>query len=185
MDDEQIIGLFFSRSELAIGELDARYGKACYKLSYNILNDRQDAEECVNDGYLGTWNAIPPQRPRSLLAFVCSIVRNLSITRHRENIAAKRNSSYDAAMSEIEHSVAAPGSVEGEIEARELARIIEGFLDTLTEENRAIFLGRYWFCDSYGEIAERVGLAEKSVSVRLVRIRKGLRKYLVEKGVLA
>ena len=79
MDDESIIELFFARSEQAIRELDRKYGKACYRLSYNILNNSQDAEECVNDAYLGTWNAIPPERPNPLMAFLWKIVRNLSI----------------------------------------------------------------------------------------------------------
>lgn len=94
MDDSQIIDLFFVRSELAISELDAKYGKVCHKLAHNILNSRQDAEECVNDAYLGTWNAIPPQRPNPLLSFVCVLVRRYSIMRYRANTAMKRNSAY-------------------------------------------------------------------------------------------
>jgi len=184
MDDEQIIELFFARSELAIRELDAKHGKACYKLSYNILNNAQDAEECVNDSYLSTWNSIPPQRPRSLLAFVCTIVRNLSITRHRVNTAMKRNSQLDIAISEIENSVASPVGVEDELEAKRLTQLIENFLDTLTEENRVIFVRRYWFSESYAEIAELLGFTEKKVSVRLTRTRKQLREYLIEKEVL-
>jgi len=184
MNDEQIIELFFARSELAIRELDAKHGKACYQVSYNILNNTQDAEECVNDGYLGTWNEIPPKRPESLLAFVCAIVRNLSLMRRRENTAMKRNSTYDVALSEIENSIAASTSIEKEIEAKRLAQIIESFLDTLTEENRVIFMRRYWFSDTYEEIAERVGLTEKNVSVRLTRIRKEMRKYLAKQEVL-
>ena len=110
MDDSQIIDLFFARSELAISELDAKYGKVCHKLAHNILDSRQDAEECVNDAYLGTWNAIPPQRPDPLLPFVCVLVRRYSIMRYRANTAMKRNSSYDACMEEIENCIAAPGS---------------------------------------------------------------------------
>ena len=90
MNDNAIIELFFARSEQAIRELDDKYGKVCYSLSYNILNSRQDAEECVNDAYLGTWNAIPPARPNPLLAFLCRIVRNLSLMRYHADRAAKR-----------------------------------------------------------------------------------------------
>ena len=184
MEDEKIIELFFARSETAIRELDSKYGKVCYSISYNILNNNLDAEECVNDAYLGTWNAIPPQRPNPLLAFVCKIVRNISIMRHRTNTAMKRNSSYDIAMSEIEHCIAVPETVEGTLEAKSLARIIERFLDTLTEENRVIFMRRYWFSDSYTDIATLTGLTEKNISVRLTRIRNSLRNYLVKEGVL-
>lgn len=184
MDDESIIDLFFARSEQAIKELDSKYGKVCHRLSYNILHNDLDAEECVNDAYLGTWNAIPPQRPNPLPTFLCKIVRNLSIMRHHTNTAMKRNSIYDVALDEIEDCLSSPETVEKELETKELARNIEGFLDTLTEENRVIFMRRYWFSDSYADIAERVGMTEKNVSVRLTRTRKQMRDYLIERGVL-
>lgn len=184
MDDESIIDLFFARSEQAIKELDSKCGKVCHRLSYNILHNDLDAEECVNDAYLGTWNAIPPQRPNPLLTFLCKIVRNLSIMRHHTNTAMKRNSIYDVALDEIEDCLSSPETVEKELETKELARNIEGFLDTLTEENRVIFMRRYWFSDNYADIAERVGMTEKNVSVRLTRTRKQMRDYLIERGVL-
>lgn len=184
MNDEKIIELFFARSELAIKELDSKYGKVCFQLSYNVLNNRLDAEECVNDSYLGLWNTIPPQRPNPLLAFVCKIVRRYSIMRHRANTAMKRNSTYDLAVDEIEHCLAAPVTVEGTIEAKTLARIIEEFLDTLSVENRVIFLRRYWFSDTYSDIAQRIGITEKNVSVRLTRTRKQMREYLIRREVL-
>lgn len=184
MEDEKIVDLFFARSDLAISELDTKYGKICHQLSYKILNNLHDAEECVNDAYLGTWNAIPPQRPHSLLAFVCVLVRRYSIMRYRANIAVKRNSSYDVAFDEIKECFAAPVNVEGTVEVKLLTRTIEDFLDTLTQENRVIFLRRYWFSDSYEQIAERTGLTVKNISVRLTRTRKQLREYLREKEVL-
>ena len=184
MEDEKIIELFFARSETAIKELDSKYGKVCYSISYNILNNNLDAEECVNDAYLGTWNAIPPHKPNPLLTFVCRIVRNVSIMRYRANTAMKRNSSYDIAMSEIEHCIAAPETVETSLDAKALAQILERFLDTLSEENRVIFMRRYWFSDNYADIATLMGLSEKNISVRLTRIRTNLRNYLVKEGVL-
>ena len=184
MEDEKIVDLFFARSDLAISELDTKYSKTCHQLSYKILNNLLDAEECVNDAYLGTWNAIPPQRPHSLLAFVCVLVRRYSIMRYRANIAVKRNSSYDVTFDEIKECFAAPVNVEGTVEVKLLTRTIEEFLDTLTQENRVIFLRRYWFSDSYEQIAERTGLTVKNISVRLTRTRKQLREYLREKEVL-
>lgn len=183
MEDEKIIELFFARSEFAIKELDGKYGHQCHRLSYNILKNALDAEECVSDAYFGTWNAIPPQRPRSLPAFVCRLVRNFSLTRYRANNALKRNSVYDLALDEIEYTLADPVGVEDILEARDLARILEEFLDTLSTENRVIFLGRYWFADSYAQIAAQVGMTQKNVSVRLTRIRKDLRGYLRKEGV--
>ena len=184
MMDEKIIELFFQRSEKAINELDKKYGKVFYKISNNILNDRLDAEECVSDSYLGTWNAIPPARPIPLLTFVCKIVRNLSLKRYHAKTAMKRNSIYDVAISEVTNYIISPDSVEEEVDAKELARIIESFLDTLTKENRVIFMRRYWFSDSYEEIADRLGISEKNVSVRLTRIRKQMREYLLSKEVM-
>ena len=184
IDDEKIIELFSQRSEQGIRELDRKYGNICRSLSYRIVNDRQDAEECVNDAYLGAWNAIPPARPSPLLPYIVKIVRNLSLKTYWRKAAAKRGGAYTLALEEIEGCVAGGESVEGEIEARELARVIEGFLDTLTPENRAIFMGRYWFAHSYRDIAARVGRSEKAVSVRLSRIREKLRQYLMEQGVL-
>ena len=185
MDDSAIIELFFARSEQAIRELDDKYGKVCYSLSYNILNSRQDAEECVNDAYLGTWDAIPPARPNPLLAFLCRIVRNLSLMRYHADRAAKRGGgSYTVALEELEGCLATPCTVEGSIEEQELVRLIEDFLDTLSPENRVLLMRRYWFSDSYGEIAARTGLSEKNVSVRLTRIRKQLRNYFEERGVV-
>ena len=185
MDDNAIIELFFARSEQAIRELDGKYGKVCHSLSYNILHSRQDAEECVNDAYLGTWDAIPPARPNPLLAFLCRIVRNLSLMRYHADRAAKRGGgSYTVALEELEDCLASPRTVEGDMEEQELVRLIEDFLETLSLENRVILMRRYWFSDSCGEIAERAGLSEKNVSVRLSCIRKQLRHYFEERGVM-
>ena len=90
--DEKIIELFFARSEQGIRELDIKYGKVCRKLSYNIVSNRQDAEECVNDAYLGAWNAIPPAKPDPLLTYVCKIVRNISLNAYYRSESAKRSS---------------------------------------------------------------------------------------------
>jgi len=184
MNDERIIELFFERSEQAIKELDNKYGKVLHSLSFKILNNHQDAEECVNDSYLGTWNAIPPAKPNPLLAFVCKIVRNVSLKRYEQNTAAKRNSRYDVAMEELQDCLVSTITVEKEIAEQELTEMIEAFLDSLPRENRVIFMRRYWFSDTYADIAKMVGLTEKNVSVRLTRIRKQLRKYLIEREVL-
>ena len=183
IDDERIIEMLFERSEQGIRELDLKYGKICHNLSYNIVNNRQDAEECVNDAYLDAWNAIPPVHPNPLLSFIVKIVRNISLKIYWRKEADKRGGHYTVALEEIEGYIADLKTVEGEIEARELARIIEKFLDTLTLENRVIFMRRYWFADSYKDIAEFVGLTEKNISVRLTRIREKMKQYLIEREV--
>lgn len=184
IDDKKIIDLFFERNQQGIQELHNQYGKICYNLSYNIVNSRQDAEECVNDAYLGAWNTIPPTRPTPLLAYIVKIVRNISLKTYWRKEAAKRSGHYTIALEEIEGCVADQKTVEGEIEARELARVIEAFLDTLTPENRVIFMRRYWFADSYKDIAKFIGLSEKNISVRLTRIREKMRQYLIDREVL-
>ena len=182
MSDEEIIGLFFERSEEALKELEKKYGKICMQTSYNILGNRSDAEECVNDSYLAAWNAIPPTRPNPLLAYVLRIVRNVSLNRYHKNHAQKRNNTYDLAVDELADVLPASNTVEGEMEMNELTLAIEGFLDSLEMRNRVIFIRRYWFYDNYGQIAEQVGLSEKNVSVRLTRLRKQLKDYLQERG---
>ena len=183
IEDEKIVELFFARSEQAIQELDIKYGKVCRKISYNIVNNRQDAEECVNDTYLGAWNAIPPAKPDPLQAYICKIVRNISLKLYYRKKSAKRNSVYEIAMQELEDYLSAPNTVEVEIEARELAKIIDSFLETLTVENRVIFMRRYAYMDTYSDIAARVGLSENNVAVRLNRIRQKMKQYLIEREV--
>ena len=182
-DDGKIIELFLARDQQGIQELDLKYGRACHSLSYHIVNDRNDAEECVNEAYFGAWNTIPPVKPNPLRSYLLKIVRNISLKTYWRKEAAKRNGHYTIALEEIEGYVADLKTVEDEIETRELAHIIEKFLDTLTVENRVIFMRRYWFADSYKDIAEFVGLTEKNVSVRLARIRKRMRRYLIEREV--
>ena len=182
MLDEEIIELFFRRSELALKELKTKYGKMCLQTSYNILGNYFDAEECVNDSYLGVWNAIPPTKPDPLLTYVLKIVRNISLTCYHKNHAQKRNGSYDVAVEELEEFLVSPDSVESKMEMKELTEAIESFLDSQSAQNRVIFLRRYWFYDNYAQIAKQVGLSEKNVSVRLTRMRKQLKDYLEERG---
>lgn len=182
MEDEAIVALFWRRSPQAIEELDKKYGRLCRKLANNIVNSREDAEECVNDAYLGVWNAIPPARPHPLRAYLVKVVRNVAWKVCERRQAAKR-SGCTVALEELEGCLTDGKTVEDEVEARELAQLIEAFLDTLTAKERVIFMRRYGFLDSYGEIARRVGISEKNVSVRLSRMRRKLRDYLGEQEV--
>ena len=183
MEDERIVALFFERTELAIRALDDKYGALCRAVAFNILADAQDAEECVSDAYLGAWNAIPPARPDPLRAYIIKIVRNLSVKAYRTKRAVKR-SGYTVALEELDECIADKKTVEDTVEAAELGGIIERFLDTLSAKERVIFMRRYAFADSYAEIAERVGVSEKNVSVRLSVTRQKLRQFLIEKEVL-
>lgn len=179
-EDEKILAMLFARNEQAVREMDMQYGRICHKLAYNILNDLRDAEECVNDAYFGVWNAVPPERPMRLVAYLCKIVRNLALKRLSQNTAAKR-SAHTVAFEELADCLSQGDAVSEAVDAKETARLLSEFLDTLPKENRVIFMRRYWFCDPYKDIAARVGLSEKNVSVRLARVRKQLKTYLREK----
>ena len=178
MDDREIIGLFFARSEQAIAELEKKYGNACKKIAENILHDPLDAEECANDAFLGVWNAIPPEEPECLPGYLFRIVRNLALKRYHANTAAKRNSYYDASLEELADCLPSLSSVEEEIEANELAAALDAFLGTLDRESRILFVRRYWYSDPIEDLAKRFGIRKHTVSVRLSRLRDKLKAFL-------
>ena len=177
MNDQDIIDLYFARNEQAIAETDKSYGKACMQVSMNILQSRPDAEECVNDTYLKTWNSIPPTKPHSLCAFVCRIARNLSLNRLRDLRREKRSSELTVSLHELEDCI--PAAVE---DAGQLADPLNGFLAELDETNRVVFTGRYWYACSIDDLAARLGLTSKAVYMRLHKTRERLRAYLAERG---
>lgn len=183
MDDSEIIELFFSRSEQAVKEIENKYGKLCRKVAAGILNSIQDAEECVNDAYLGVWDSIPPQRPSSLPSYICKIVRNLSIKRYHSNAALKRNSFYDAALDELGECIASSVTVDSEYNLKVLGESIDRFLSTLDSDSRVIFVKRYWFAQSLSEIAESFRVSENNIAVRLSRTRAKLKKHLTKEGI--
>ncbi len=182
MEDKQIMALLFERAEQALAELEKHYGARLFRLTLNILTNTQDAEETVNDTYLAVWDAIPPKEPDPLSGYVYKTGRNLALKRLRHDSAAKRNSRYDQSLQELEGSI--PGAdFWASVSARELGRAIDAFLDTISRENRSIFLRRYWFGDSVWEIARDLSLSEGTVSTRLNRIRSKLKTYLIEEGL--
>lgn len=183
MEDSNIIELYFLRSEQAITETAEKYGAVTKKLAYNILHNLQDAEECVNDTYLVAWNTIPPQKPNPLLTYLCKILRNLAIKKYHSKTAAKRNSTYDVALDELENCFPSSYSVEDSFDADETARSINAFLKSLSPENRILFVRRYWHADSIEDLAELFSVSPHTVSVRLNRIREKLKKHLRKEGV--
>ena len=182
MEDSGIVALYLARDERAVAETAEKYGGRCYAVSYQILRSREDAEECVNDTYVKTWNAIPPQRPHCLGAFVQKIARNLALTAYQAARAQKRGGGQPPApLQELADCVT--GNPEAAVEQAELSRILDQFLRTLPDRDQYIFMRRYWFFDSCAEIARISGLSEKNVSVRLTRLRKKLRIFLEENEV--
>lgn len=183
MEDQEIVELFLERSEQAVRQLQDKYGSRFTQIAWNILHDRQDAEECVNDALLAVWNAVPPERPESLLTYACHIVRNLAIKKYHSNRAKKRNAYYDVALDELEECIQAKDTVEGEVAVKETAAAINRFLEGLDRQNRMIFMRRYWFADSLTEIAVRFHISERNLSLRLLRVRKKLKKFLEKEGI--
>ncbi len=179
MEDEAIIALYWARSEEAISETDRKYGRLLAQVARNILQNRQDVEECVNDSYLGAWNAMPPQRPALLRSFLCRITRNLALDRSDYHHAAKRSVNCTASLEELDRLGDGRESVEEEVL---LAQLMNDFLAGLKPEQRVIFLRRYWFFQPVKEIAQFLGWTENRVSASLSRTRRKLRDYLEQEG---
>lgn len=183
MEDSQIIDLLFERSEQAIAALSEKYEKLCCKIAANILRNEEDVRECLNDVWLGVWNAIPPHRPENLKTFLLRIVRNTAVKKYHANTAVKRNSFYDVALQELADCLADANDLEQVLARTELENLINSFLATQKSENRIIFVRRYYFSDSIPQIAERMHMTQNNVSVRLNRIRNALRTFLEKEGV--
>ncbi len=184
LEDEKIIELFFKRSENAITELSQKYGQLCMTVSMNILGNNEDAEECVNDSYFGVWNAIPPHKPDNLTAFLCKIVRNLSLKRCSRNSAEKRKSNYGVCIDELDECLLSANTVESELEFGELSGTLDKFIAQLDKTNQFLFVRRYWFMDSYESLSKSTGIKEQAIRTRLSRIRSNLKKFLAEQEVI-
>jgi len=181
LTDTEIISLFFARSEQAIAALGEKYGAILRRIARNLLQNEEDAEECVNDGYLAVWNTVPPRKPDPLLPYAARIVRNKALSLLRRRGAEKR-SGYLWALDELCELLPDSEDLQARIDAMELGRSIDRFLDTLTAENRALFLRRYWYGESTEELAERFGGTENRISARLFRMRRALKKQLEKEG---
>ena len=183
MDDAKIVQLYWDRNEQAIPATADKYGNYCTSIAKNILGNREDAEECVNDTYLNAWNSMPPHRPSILSTFLGKIVRNISFNRYKHNTADKRGGGeLPVVLDELSDLVSGKDDVEQEIEHKELVKSIDAFLDTLSPEKRNIFISRYWYTDSVSEIAKRHGMNDGAVSMTLNRLRLKLYNYLLERG---
>ena len=182
MDDLKIIELYFARDDRAIRETEIKYGNLCHTLAYNILNNRQDAEECVNDTYNGLWNAIPPAKPNNLTAFICKIARNLSLKRLEYLKREKRSAEMVVSLDELA-AVLPDERLAPEISDETVGALISRFLRGQKEEARGVFIRKYFFLDSVADIAGRYGYTESKVKNMLFTTRNKLREYLIREGV--
>lgn len=183
MEDTEILQLYWDRNEQAISATAEKYGNYCTSIAKNICGNSADAEECVSDTYLAAWNAMPPQRPSVLSAFLGKLTRNISLNRYKHNNAEKRGGGEaPAVLDELMGIVSNKESVEQEIDRRELIKAIDTFLTGLPADKRGIFICRYWYFDSISDISSHFGKSENHISVILNRLRKKLRRDLLERG---
>ena len=183
MDDKRIVDLYFSRDEEAISQTDRKYGRYCYSIAYNILTNREDAEESVSDTYMAAWRTIPPRRPSVLSTFLGKITRHISIDRWRQRRADKRGGGeITLALEELEGCVAGMEDVELEYQRKELLRAYQRFLNKLPDTERRVFLSRYWYVESIEAIGQKFGFSQSKVKSMLHRTRMKLRRQLAEEG---
>lgn len=184
MEDSQILALYFARSENAIQETDRKYGRYCYRIAYSILDSQQDSEESVNDTYLSAWNSIPPRKPARLATYLGRLTRNISIDRWRGTNAQKRGSGEASlALDELSQCVSGQPGIEETMVQKEVIASLNRFLASLSEDERAVFLCRYWYVNSMEEIARKTGFSLGKVKSMLHRTRKKLAANLQKEGL--
>lgn len=183
ISDEKIIELYWSRNEKAIEETDLKYKKYLFSIAYNIVHDQLDCEECLNDTYLGTWNAIPPQKPRVLKAFLTVIMRRIAINRYHSNL--RKNvvpSELTVSLLEIEDFISGDDDVSAEFDGERLGRIISDFVRSLSERKQFIFMSRFYVADSIETIASDLHLSRSMVNKELAAIKSALKEKLESEG---
>ena len=185
MEDEKIVLLFLARKENDITECKSKYHSFLSAVSFNILGNKEDCEECVNDTYLSAWQKIPPEKPKFLRAFLSKITRNISLNKLRFYSAEKRGGSEALlSLDELCDFISAEESVEDKIEAKELVFYVEKFLLNEKKESRILFVRRYFYFDSVKKLAGDFSVSENAVKMRLSRLRKALADYLIEENLI-
>ena len=184
MDDSRIIDLFFDRNEKALEYTAEKYDSYCYTVAHAILDNDEDAKECVNDTLLAAWESIPPNRPAKLSSYLGRITKNLSVSKLRNINAKKRGADMiRVCLDELSEVVPSADDPVKLLENEELTTAIESGLKTLSKTNRRIFISRYYYLESIGEIAARFGMNQNQVKLRLLRSREKLKKHLRKEGL--
>lgn len=181
LTDNKIIELYFDRNEDAVKRSQEKYGGYCYTIAYNILDNNEDSEECVNETWLRAWNSIPPKKPSKLGSFFGRISRNIALDKYKSNNRLKRgNGEITAILNELESCIPDSNATEEKVEMKILEDILNNFLKTLSQQDCAVFLSRYWFAMPLKEISKKYSLKESTVKSSLFRSR-GKLKNLLEK----
>ena len=184
MDDNRIIELLFERAEAALDEVSRKYSRLYKGIIREILSDECDIDECANDLLLAVWNTIPPNRPKSLSAYICKIARRMGINRLKYNKRKKRNTGYTVILSELDDCLPAEDTIDDYDERSEIIRsVLSDFIRSLDPETEILFVRRYLFFESVADLAKRFELDENRISVKLYRARKKLKKVLEKEGI--
>ena len=183
LDDDKIIELYWQRDEEAIEATDFKYRKYLYKIAYNIVRDNVDCEECLNDTYLGSWNAIPPSKPSVLKAFLTTIMRRISIKRYHNNLRKKViPSEMTVSLSELEDFIVGDEDVGDDFDVVKLGEIISSFVRSLSKRRQFIFMSRYYVAEPIDVIARDLGLSRSTINKELAAIRSALKDKLESEG---
>jgi RNA polymerase sigma-70 factor (ECF subfamily) len=173
-----------AHDENALNELAVKYGTYCRTVAFNVLGDAEEAEECVNDTWLRVWNAIPPERPKVFHAWLGKITLRLALNRWQKNHSQKRFAGLEELLSELEECIPSGQSMEQQIAANEIARVINRWLDTLSREDRVIFVRRYWHGDAVKKLALERGVSPGKMAKRLYGLRCKLKAALEKEDIL-
>ena len=178
LQDHEIVALYHARDEEAIAHSQRQYGAYCQTVAMHILNSPPDEEECVNDTWLAAWNSMPPKRPQSLRAYLGKLVRNISINRLKSLHRQRRDVRLTVTFEELENCIPAPDETDSSV----ICAWLDEYLGTLSQLDRRLFVGRYWYNHSVKELARYYGLSANATTKRITRVREGLRAYLIERG---
>ncbi len=179
MQDKELIELYFERDENAITETDIKYGRLCRKISFGILHNNEDSEECINSSYLKVWNAIPPKRPDNFCGYICKVVKNTAITIYKKVSKQEENEIY----TELDSVVNYNSNVEKKLESNIISSLLNQFLLKQSEKNRTVFVARYYYNMPCKDIAEIIGVTENAIKLNLSHTRKKLSDFLQKNGI--
>jgi RNA polymerase sigma factor (sigma-70 family) len=184
MEDENIVDLLYDHNEQGLIFTKEKYNLLLENLSFGIVRNRDDSEECVNDSYLKLWDTIPPYKPSFLRSFLCKITRQISIDKYRFNNRKTRNINKQVSLSDLDYEICGSSNVEDKLNEETLMNIINDFINNLDIESQTLFVNKYFLFKTSKEISEMFSINENYIDVKLYRIRKKLLKHLESEGYL-
>ena len=184
MDEQSIVELYLQRDENAIKESRNKYEAYCYRIAMNILSVAEDVEECINDTWISVWNRIPPVIPKSLKAFLGKLVRDISLSRYRAVHAEKRYNGMELILDELAECIPSEQDIQESLEQKELSGTVNGWLDSLPQEDRVLFVKRYYYGETVKQLSEMQSCTENQMAQKMMKLRNKLKAHLLSGGVL-